>query len=166
MATQLIANPAIQRNDHASVAVFPPLPFVLAFVVGILVHVLWEPFRFIPAFWIGHAAGWPLVLAAAMLVVWAQRTMNRFGERSNVYRPTNVLISTGPFSFTRNPMYLSMALLYGGISLIVNIVWPIVVLPGVLMVVHYAVIRREERYLERKFGQVYRHYRARVRRWF
>ena len=57
------------------------------------------------------------------------------------------------------------ALLYGGISLIVNTVWPIVVLPAVLMVVHYGVISREERYLERKFGDVYQQYRARVRRW-
>lgn len=152
-------------TGHADVAVFPPLPFALAIVLGVLLQLLWEPLRFFPEPWIGHAAGWPVVLAAGVLVVWARRTMSRFGEHANVYRPTKVLISTGPYAFTRNPMYLSMALLYVGISLVVNTVWPIVVLSVVLMVVHYGVIRREERYLEREFGDVYGEYRARVRRW-
>ena len=165
MTTREIANPEFQGKDQANVAVFPPLPFVLAALSGVLVHLLWEPFRFFPEFWIGHAAGWPLVLSATVLVVWAQRTMIRFREQANVYRPTNVVISTGPYGFTRNPMYLSLTLLYGGISLIVNTVWPMVLLPAVLMVVHYGVISREECYLERKFGDVYRQYRARVRRW-
>ncbi len=133
----------IQGNDHANVAVFPPLPFVLAVVVGVLAHVLWEPFRFFPEFWIGHAAGWPLIVAATVLIAWAQRTMAGAGESSNVYKPNGAIVSTGPFAFTRNPMYLSLILLYSGISLIVNTVWPIILLPAVL--VHYGVISREER---------------------
>ncbi len=155
----------IQGNDHANVVVFPPLPFVLAVVVGVLAHVLWEPFRFFPEFWIGHAAGWPFIVAATVLIAWAQRTMAGAGESSNVYKPNGAIVSTGPFAFTRNPMYLSMTLLYAGIAFLVNTAWPLVLLPAVLMVVHYGVIRREERYLERKFGDVYRQYRARVRRW-
>ncbi len=68
MATQVIA-----IKDHANVAVFPPLPFALTVVSGVLLHLLWEPFRFFPEFWIGHAVGWPLVLAAGVLVVWVRR---------------------------------------------------------------------------------------------
>ncbi len=155
----------IQGNDHANVAVFPPLPFVLAVVVGVLAHVLWEPFRFFPEFWIGHAAGWPLIVAATVLIAWAQRTMAGAGESSNVYKPNGAIVSTGPFAFTRNPMYLAMTLLYAGIAFLVNTAWPVVLLPAVLMLIQYGVISREERYLESKFGDVYRQYRARVRRW-
>lgn len=155
----------IQGNDQANVAVFPPLPFVLAVVVGVMAHVLWEPFRFFPEFWIGHAAGWPLIVAAIVLIAWAQRTMAGVGESSNVYKPNGAVVSTGPFAFTRNPMYLSMTLLYAGIAFLVNTVWPVVLLPAVLLIIQYGVISREERYLESKFGDVYRQYRARVRRW-
>ncbi len=155
----------IQSIDHANVAVFPPLPFMLAFVVGVLAHILWEPIRFFPEFWIGHAAGWPLIVAAAVLIAWAQRTMAGAGESSNVYKPNGAIVSTGPFAFTRNPMYLSMALLYAGIAFLINTAWPVVLLPGVLLVIQHGVIRREERYLESKFGDVYRQYCARVRRW-
>ncbi len=154
----------IQGNDHANVAVFPPLPFVLAVVVGILAHVLWE-FRFFPEIWIGHATGWPLIVTATVLIAWAQRTLAGAGESSNVYKPNSAIVSTGPFAFTRNPMYLSMTLLYAGIAFLVNTAWPVVLLPAVLMLIHYGVISREERYLEIKFGDVYRQYRARVRRW-
>ncbi len=155
----------IQGNDQANVAVFPPLPFVLALVVGVLAHVLWEPFRFFSEIWIGHAAGWPLIVAATVLIAWAQRTMAGAGESSNVYKTNGAIVSTGPFAFTRNPMYLSMTLLSAGIAFLVNTAWPIVLLPAVLTLMQYGVISREERYLESKFGDVYRQYRARVRRW-
>ena len=61
--------------------------------------------------------------------------MTRFGEQSSVYRSTNVLISTGPYAFTRNPMYLSLTLLSAGIGVIVNTAWPVILLSAVLMVV-------------------------------
>ncbi len=155
----------IQGNDHANVAVFPPLPFVLAVVAGVLAHVLWEPFRLFPEYWLGHAAAWPLIAAAMVLIAWAQRTMAGAGESSNVYKPNGAIVSTGPFAFTRNPMYLSMTLLYTGIAFLVNTAWPVVLFPVVLMLIQYGVISREERYLESKFGDAYRQYRTRVRRW-
>lgn len=104
-------------------------------------------------------------MAATILVVWAQRTMAGAGESANVYKPNGAIVSTGPFAFTRNPMYLSITLLYAGIAFVFNTVWPIVLLPAVLTLIQYGVISREERYLESKFGDVYRQYRARVRRW-
>ena len=153
------------NDDRAGVAVLPPVPFGIGLALGVLIHFLWEPLPFVPYTWIGHVAGWPLVAASIILLIWAWQTMAHHGEDPNAYKPTNSIVVTGPYGFTRNPMYLSFTLLYGGITLIINAVWPILFLPAVLAVVHYGVIAREERYLERKFGQEYQSYRSGVRRW-
>ncbi len=71
----------------------------------------------------------------------------------------------GPFRFTRNPLYVALDILFIGLSLEVDMAWGWVMLVPLLVVMHYGVIRREERYLERKFGDAYRAYRARVRRY-
>lgn len=81
------------------------------------------------------------------------------------FAPTTAIIDTGPFALTRNPLYLSMTLLYTGLTLIINTIWPLLLLPFVLVVVQRGVIEREERYLERKFGEEYLSYKSRVRRW-
>jgi protein-S-isoprenylcysteine O-methyltransferase Ste14 len=80
-------------------------------------------------------------------------------------KPTTAIIQSGPFRITRNPLYLSMILLYVGIALVMNTVWPLLLLPLVLLIMHRGVILREERYLEQKFGDEYISYRSRVRRW-
>ena len=153
------------NNDHANVAVLPPLPYLLTVTAGVLAHFLWEPFRLFPEAWMGHTAGWPVAVAATLLAFWALMTMRRAGESPSVHQPTGSIVSTGPYAFTRNPMYLSMTLLSAGVSLIFNTFWPVILLPAPLMVIQYGVIHREERYLGRKFGDEYAQYRARVRRW-
>ena len=154
------------NEDRAGVVVLPPVPFGAGLALGALTHFLWEPLPFFPATWIGHVAGWPLAVASIILIIWARQTMARSGESPSAYKPTNSMVVSGPYGFTRNPMYLSITMLYLGISLIINAVWPLVFLPAVLAVAHYGIIAREERYLERKFGQEYQNYRSRVRRWF
>jgi protein-S-isoprenylcysteine O-methyltransferase Ste14 len=80
-------------------------------------------------------------------------------------RPASALATGGPYHFTRNPMYVGMALLYIGLALVLNTAWPLVFLPLVLLIIDAAVIRREERYLISAFGEEYRAYCSRVRRW-
>ena len=104
-------------------------------------------------------------MAAMLLAIWALWTMRRAGENPSVHRPTGAIVASGPYAFTRNPMYLSMTLLCFGIAFIVNTLWPVILLPVPLMVIQYGVIHREERYLELKFGDEYTRYRAKVRRW-
>lgn len=83
----------------------------------------------------------------------------------DVRKPTTVLITDGPFRFSRNPGYLALSLLYAGIAVIADSLWVLALLAPALFVMHYGVIAREELYLERKFGSQYLEYKARVRRW-
>ena len=83
----------------------------------------------------------------------------------NPFKPTMSIVSSGPFRFTRNPLYLALTLIYAGLTLVLNTWWCVVLLAPVLLLIHFGVVAREERYLERKFGGSYRQYRARVRRY-
>jgi protein-S-isoprenylcysteine O-methyltransferase Ste14 len=91
--------------------------------------------------------------------------MTRARTPIDVHQAPTALVETGPFARTRNPGYLSLALDYSGIALLAGGRWPLLFLPGVLVVVDRGVIRREEVYLERRFGAAYRAYLYRVRRW-
>jgi protein-S-isoprenylcysteine O-methyltransferase Ste14 len=71
----------------------------------------------------------------------------------------------GPFRHTRNPGYLSLTMIYAGLASLANALWAILLLPAALLVIQRGVIEREERYLERRFGEEYLRYKARVRRW-
>jgi len=82
-----------------------------------------------------------------------------------VRTPTTVIVSVGVYRLTRNPMYFSLAILYLGITCWVNSIWCLLLLFPVLIVVNEGVIKREEKYLEKKFGDEYLKYKSTVRRW-
>ena len=152
-------------NDHAGVMVLPPLTVVPPLLAGLLLHFLWTPLRFFPEWWIGHAVGWPLVVAGVLLSAWAIRTMCRAGEDPDAYKPTTAIVANGPYALSRNPIYVSFIAVYVGIALLVNTLWLIIFLPVGIALLHYGVIAREESYLERVIGDEYLKYKARVRRW-
>jgi protein-S-isoprenylcysteine O-methyltransferase Ste14 len=81
------------------------------------------------------------------------------------YKPATAVVTGGPFRFTRNPLYLSMTLIYGGIAAVANALPAALLLPIVLRLMRRGVIEREERYLERKFGDEYIEYKVRTPRW-
>jgi protein-S-isoprenylcysteine O-methyltransferase Ste14 len=91
--------------------------------------------------------------------------MRRAGTNVRPSEPALAIVTDGPFRFTRNPLYLALTACYIGITLLANAAWPLVVLPFALVVTHYGIVRREERYLEAKFGTTYVAYMTRVRRW-
>ena len=80
-------------------------------------------------------------------------------------KPTTTLVRSGPYRWTRNPMYLGMLLVYVGVALLFDVFWALVLTPAVVFLVTRLVIRKEERYLEAKFGDEYRGYAAQVGRW-
>ena len=122
-------------------------------------------FEVFPDLWMAQAVGWPLAAAAGFIGIWAILTMMRGGENPEVGHPTGKIIASGPYAFTRNPMYLSLTIGYIGAGFILNTFWAPILAPFPLFAIHYGVVLREERYLERVLGDDYREYRRRVRRW-
>ena len=104
-------------------------------------------------------------MAGILLLAWSVRTMSRAGVDPDPNEPTTTIIATGPYALSRNPIYVSFNVAYVGIAFMVNTVWPIAVLPVGIALLYYGVIARDESYLERVFGDEYRQYKTRVRRW-
>ena len=110
-------------------------------------------------------AGAVLAAAAVGLAAAALWRFRRAGTAAEPWRPSTALVTGGVYRFTRNPMYLAMALLYLGLALAVDSGVALVLFLPLLALVQAGVISREERYLEGRFGDEYRRYRAAVRRW-
>ena len=146
----------------AAVLVPPPLLYAVPLAAGLLIQHWWH----LPV-----VPGWaavPLGVACVFLGVVglpAVLAFHRARTSPNPFRPSSALVTTGPYRFSRNPMYVGLTLLYAGVAIWVNTVWPLLFLPVILIVLHYGVVVREEAYLARTFGDEYRHYARRVRRW-
>jgi len=153
-----------EREDRANVIALPPLIYLVPFVLGVLLH-FWRAVPIATNFNVGLVVGWPLIVLAIVLMVWALQTFKKTGEDKNVRTATHSIVTSGPFALTRNPMYLAMVILYFGLAIIINTLWPFLFLPIVLIVMYYGVILREEKYLENKFGEEYIDYKKRIRRW-
>lgn len=115
--------------------------------------------------WLLVATGALLFAAGAVMMLAAAGLFRRLGTNIPPSRPTTLIATTGPYRWTRNPMYLGMALVYAGIAVCFDGAIALALLPLVLIVIQRQVIAREERYLEAKFGDDYRRYKAKVRRW-
>jgi len=144
----------------------PPLFFVVPLLVGVWLNTR-DPWPIVTA---GSsvlvALGIAVLAAGIALDIVALRTFGRRGTTVlPALRPTSVIVASGPYRFTRNPMYVGLALAYIGIALLANTVWQFLLLPAGVLAVDRYVIRREERYLAAKFGEEYNAYRRHVRRW-
>jgi protein-S-isoprenylcysteine O-methyltransferase Ste14 len=151
-------------SDTSGVRFPPPLIYAGGFAAAYGVHRL-LPIQVWPESTAVDMLGWGLLVAGVLLAVSAAFLFRRAGTTPNPTKPTAALVIWGPYRFTRNPMYVGMATLYLGGTLLLNDPWPLALLPVVIALVQRYVIAREEAYLERKFGEAYRAYRARVRRW-
>ena len=150
--------------DTAQVIVRPPLAWGLAVVAGFALNWL-VPLPFLPA---GFPAGWlgAMVFVLALgLFAWAILTITRAGSNVPTNRPTISIVESGPYRFTRNPIYLGMFLGLIGLAIAFDNLWLLLMLVPFALVIRYGVVAREEAYLERRFGDVYLGYRLRVRRW-
>jgi protein-S-isoprenylcysteine O-methyltransferase Ste14 len=151
-----------QRN-HAGVFIPPPLLYAFFFIIGMLLHHFWPVG--IPAQSFGRALGIVCIVSGMVLIAWSVLAFRHAGTSVIPVRPSTAIVTDGPFRFSRNPMYVALALLYLGTAFWLNMLWPVLLLPALLFMVQSYVITREERYLEQKFKSEYLQYKSRVRRW-
>lgn len=148
--------------DNAGVIVRPPLLYAVALAAMLALRWLWPlPIFSGAAFWPGLA----LVALAVGLLIWGRQTLVADGTNVDPSLPSTAVVTSGPYRFSRNPLYMGLAVVYLGLTLALDTWWGMVLLALVLIVMHRGVIQREERYLDRKFGDGYRQYRAAVRRY-
>jgi protein-S-isoprenylcysteine O-methyltransferase Ste14 len=151
------------EKDRPGVPIAPPLLFVFPILVALALEWLFRT-SFVQGElrWI---AGPLLVAAGLALNIAGFVTQRRAGTDPIPFNPSTRIVAHGPYRFTRNPMYVGFALMTLGIAILVDSVWTLLAVPIGLVLTDRMVITREERYLERKFGEEYLSYKRRVRRW-
>ncbi len=151
------------QRDAPGVVAIPPFIYGAFLLLGLALDFLF-PISVLPN-GLQYAVGFPLIAASFAVAITAMQLFRKAGTNLDVRKPTTAVVAAGPFRFSRNPIYLSMTMLYIGIAIAADSLWILGLVLPVLMVMHFGVIRREERYLERKFGDEYLNYKRAVRRW-
>jgi protein-S-isoprenylcysteine O-methyltransferase Ste14 len=153
-------------GETARVIARPPLLFLAALLLGLaLNHLLslptpiprTDPHRIVAAI---------MTFAGAAMFVAGVRSFFSAATPVQGSKPTRTLVTTGIYGWSRNPIYVGMLLIYVGIGIAVRSPWILVLALPLAIIIRYGVIAREESYLERRFGDAFRNYKARVRRWF
>ena len=156
-------------TETAGAVVRPPHLFLAALLFGFVAdHVLPLPFpipRIGLAHWISASIAGSMIILGIALFAAGIRSFSSAATPVQGTKPTSALVTSGIHGWSRNPIYVGMFLLYGGIGLAVRSPWIVILTLPLAITIRYGVIAREEEYLERRFGDAYRHYKARVRRW-
>ena len=151
------------EEDRPGVPIAPPL----LFVVPILASLAFE--WLVPTSFAHGASRWTLgaliFVAGIALNVGGFVTEKRAGTDPIPFNPTTRIVAHGLYRFTRNPMYVGFAFTTFGLAILVDSTWMLLAIPIGLVLIDRIVVVREERYLERKFGEEYLNYKRRVRRW-
>jgi protein-S-isoprenylcysteine O-methyltransferase Ste14 len=151
-------------KDGADVRVLPPVLFLASIGLGVALGWL-APLPLAAGGRLRVLLGVALIALGIAAGVWTITWMRHTRQDPDPRKPTPELIFAGPFRFSRNPIYVGMALLQAGAGLAIGNLWVLLLLPPTLFVLVRYVIEREEAYLARKFGEPYESYRQSVRRW-
>ena len=155
--------PEQAQSDSPDVITLPPVIFFMFYVMGYVTDrgfptdLATAPTR--------YAIGGVLLVVSGGLVMWAVTHFTRAKTHVDVRKPATALVTDGPYRWSRNPIYLAMTLFYGGFAVAFSLPITLGFLIPCLALLEYGVISREESYLDRKFGDEYRTYKRRVRRW-
>jgi protein-S-isoprenylcysteine O-methyltransferase Ste14 len=159
--------PSTTTKDNAGVIAPPPLIGLATLLLGLLAHWLY------PTHVLSGLLAWPIravigavaFVAGAGMMVIAERTFRRIGTNVPPWEPTLKLATGGIYERLRNPMYVGGLLMLAGIGIAIGADWLLVLVILSALLLHYGVVLREERYLEAKFGDGYRRFKARVPRY-
>jgi protein-S-isoprenylcysteine O-methyltransferase Ste14 len=150
-------------TDNPGVIAKPPTLTLAAFLIGGGLE--WLRPTCIHGGWLRSVFGLLLAAGGVALIAAAMRQFRAAGTNIETDRPSEVIVTTGLYARSRNPIYVAMAVILVGLGLAVDSLWVIAMVVPLLGVLRFGVIAREERYLTRKFGEPYRAYTAAVRRW-
>ncbi len=153
-------------EDAADVAIKPPLLFLGALALGCLLSLI-VPIgpRLASPNGSALAVGLAFVVLGFVLAAVSASAFRRAGTEIVPGRPARALVTSGPYSITRNPIYIGLTLVYFGLSIVMTSVWVLLLLVPTLIILQQGVVIPEEAYLKRRFGAAYRKYQARVPRW-
>jgi protein-S-isoprenylcysteine O-methyltransferase Ste14 len=153
-------------TDVAGVVMRPPRLFLAAILLGLAADRGLPISHGVHAGRVDHLIGGGALMALGIaLMVAAIRGFRRAGTPVPTVEPTTALVTTGPHGWSRNPIYLGMYLIYAGIGVMAASTGMLMLLLPLIVIMRYGVVAREEAYLERRFGDAYRNYTSRVRRW-
>jgi len=151
------------ERDAPKVITIPPLVYVPFLAMGIVLDFLF-PLPLLPNR-VQYLVGFAVMAVSGLIISFVLLEFRKARTDFNPRKPTTTIITTGPFRFSRNPSYLVLTLLCVGIGIAADSIWILGLLIPAIVVMHYGVIAREERYLENKFGEEYLRYKRSVRRW-
>src|SRR5262245_45884730 len=153
-------------NDHADVAIKPPILFLGALAIGCLLSLVMPIGPGLgSANSVALATGLAFIVIGFALAAWSARAFQLVGTSIIAGEPSTALVTSGPYKITRNPIYIGFILVYFGLAIVLTSIWVLVLLIPVLVVLQRGTVEREEAYLEREFGAAYRKYKAQVPRW-
>ena len=160
--------PGYQVNDTGTAGVIarPPLLFIAALLLGLASdRLLPQPFAIPGTDPVRRMTGGAVILVGLALAAAGIRNFSRAATPVRSREPTRVLVTTVIHGRTRNRIHPRMLLVYGGIGIAARSPWTLILALPLAITIRYGVVAREEAYLERRFSDAYRDYKARVRRW-
>jgi len=146
--------PMNEPTDNPGVIARPPLLYAGTLIVALLVNLIWP----LPIFGdkLGRWCGLVLAVIGAAIVAWGRNSLVAGDTPVDPTLPTTAIVTSGPYRFSRNPLYVGLTAIFLGLTMTMNTWWGILALIPLALVMHNAVVLREERYLEQKFGEIYR----------
>lgn len=156
----------VTQKDRSNLAFPPPLGLLIALIATYCLA-RWLPLGLLDALPAGlvKLLGWGLIIVGALIDISGAYAFRQARTNINPYKPALTIVRSGPYRFTRNPMYLGMVLITAGVGLVMTSLWGPIMALVLFLALHNLVVLREEAYLEAKFGDEYRALLSSTRRW-